>query len=772
MTPTDEDASNLTQQVESLHSQLARERQRSRSRELARIALSQLDVEPERALLLANEAIAAAVTFESRDALQQAVSASKLRWLFEKPSEARILHAYFAKDSRQIITAGQDGVLRWWDRENRKEIETLKCCAGPIEKFLLSPLCDRAFVMAKKDETGKYQRILVDLIERKITTTIEHELDTCYVETTLPVFFSRDGRRLVLNTDDGTELSLWDTTNGTRLFYLVDSGRCHGIDWKGRRALVTRHDLTVVLLDMEGDGPTTLLKLPWEEATASSFTDLVAGPICFTADGTRVTSGTHDRIALLWDARDGSLLHVLGHRTPCHGSNASFTPSGRFITVQQNDSVETEVWDAETGKQLCALPFSSAFYAPVRYLTFSPQANALEYRLVGMGATHCTWPLSVNQVSEWDIRTGAIRTHFRMPGKQSFQRAFSNEGTSTLWTTVTEQDDISLDADWVLRLKDGVVRVFVRLELAEALDPAIEYGSGYTIDRTASYTGGDIKLMDRQTNQELALLGKINRPLFSPNGQYLVAQSHSDTNPLIKVWNARTGELLFTINDYTKTITAMQFQPGQPLLLIGSLDRTIRVWSLETGAEVARAMVNAPDGPSYEAASSADGTKVAFPTRGRLHVWHIDRGVIVSAPTTLYARGPRFSADGRWLIASDEDAARIWDTTRMELIGEFLLHFSNVASGDISSDKKFAATCGQDGYIRLWDPLTGREITHWKMPISNNHRWGVRFSEDGDSLHFGGERLICDVEPLIALAKKRVFRELSPDERRLFLGDY
>jgi hypothetical protein len=78
------------------------------------VAVGQLDVDPERALLLALEAITAAVSFESRDALQQAVSASRLRQVFEKAGAARILHAYFAKDNRffrgKVQTPDDSGV--------------------------------------------------------------------------------------------------------------------------------------------------------------------------------------------------------------------------------------------------------------------------------------------------------------------------------------------------------------------------------------------------------------------------------------------------------------------------------------------------------------------------------------------------------------------------------------------------------------------------------------------------------------------------------------
>jgi WD40 repeat protein len=769
MTFPEEDLQSLRQLVDTLRVELTQERLRIRSCELARVAVSQIDVDPERALLLALEATKAAVTFESRDALQQAIMASRLRWAFGKPGDARIRQAYFAKDNQHIISAGQDGVLRWWDLESQREVDVLNCCNGPIEAFHLSPLRDRALVTARDPQSEKYQHMVVDLSERKAVAAIEVEALAKDEPTTWMAFFSQDGRRLVISSQYEAHWYLWDITRGVRHHRAAEGGRCHGLDHEGRRAVMTRTDCSVVILNLEDEGQTTLLQVPNETVQVTCTIDLNAGPLPFSADGTRVTLGTSNRVACVWDARDGHLIHILGGECPCHCSAASFTPSGRYVLVQQNDSVATEIYDAETGKRLCELPNSSAFHVPMRFLPFPPRPGMGELAVVGMGSGRLSWALPVNQVSEWNIQTGAIRSPFRVPAKPEFERAFTNDGMAVHWPSRAEQDDISLDSTWVLRLQDDVVRLFARVEAAQPNELAPEYGCGYTADRQVAWSIGGQTLVDSQTSEVLASLGNDNRYTFSPNGQHLVTTSHAQTDPVIHVWNARTGQLRFTISDYTKTITALQFQPGQTHLLVGSLDRTIRLWSLETGALVSRATVDAADGPSYEAASKSDGTKVAFATSGRIHVWHIDRGEIASAPTTLYVRDPRFSADGTWLLALDENVARIWETTTMQQIGEFPWHFASLVSGDLSPDKQFAATSGADDYVRLWEPRSGRELTHWKMPGAPRR---LRFSEDGACLWYpGGERLIVDVEQLIALAKTRVFRELAPAECCLFLAE-
>src|SRR5437870_1757980 len=126
--------------------------------------------------------------------MQQAVTASHLRWAFGRAGEARIRHAYFAKDNRNVITAGQDGVLRWWDLDARKEIAALACCDGPIERLRLSPLRNRALVTATCTRSGQYQLVVVDLSERKAVVSIGDETSTDEGAT---IYVDQDDLRLV-----------------------------------------------------------------------------------------------------------------------------------------------------------------------------------------------------------------------------------------------------------------------------------------------------------------------------------------------------------------------------------------------------------------------------------------------------------------------------------------------------------------------------------------------------------------------------------------------
>jgi energy-coupling factor transporter ATP-binding protein EcfA2 len=89
----------------------------SRSRELAAMAVGQLEVDPELSLLLAIEAVETEHTTQAEDALRQAV-ASPWRTTLRGHTDM-VNSAAYSPDGRWIVTAGDDGTARVWDAEER-----------------------------------------------------------------------------------------------------------------------------------------------------------------------------------------------------------------------------------------------------------------------------------------------------------------------------------------------------------------------------------------------------------------------------------------------------------------------------------------------------------------------------------------------------------------------------------------------------------------------------------------------------------------------------
>lgn len=72
--------------------------------------------------------------------------------------------------------------------------------------------------------------------------------------------------------------------------------------------------------------------------------------ICFSPDGRRVLTASHDRTARLWDGRTGrSLLPPLRHTAGI--ASAVFSADGRWIATFGEDGM-ARVWDANIGEAI------------------------------------------------------------------------------------------------------------------------------------------------------------------------------------------------------------------------------------------------------------------------------------------------------------------------------------------------------------------------------------------------------------------------------------
>jgi WD40 repeat protein len=110
----------------------------------------------------------------------------------------------------------------------------------------------------------------------------------------------------------------------------------------------------------------------------------------------------------------------------------------------------------------------------------------------------------------------------------------------------------------------------------------------------------------------------------------------------------------------------------------------------------------------------------------------------------------------------------------LQLVAEFVNHFDVIFSADISPDKTLAASFGADQRVRLWDARTGKEIAQWHLSdptlVYNHHP--LRFSQDGRYLLMAGvAQMVVRMDDLSAMAKSRLTRALTPEEKTLFLDD-
>ncbi|CAN5412016.1 hypothetical protein BH10PLA2_BH10PLA2_37430 [soil metagenome] len=148
-------------------------------------------------------------------------------------------------------------------------------------------------------------------------------------------------------------------------------------------------------------------------------------------------------------------------------------------------------------------------------------------------------------------------------------------------------------------------------------------------------------------------------------------------------------------------------------------------------------------------AFSPNGNKLATSSLDKtVKLWDVDSG----KPLALEMSHPNpvldlvFSHDGKFIVAVGEGGmVKVWDAAIGRELHSLLGHQGVVERAQISPDGKLLATCGRDQTIRVWKVAFGRELPEPPKPIQVFHstaEWerisGLAFSADSTRLASGG----------------------------------
>lgn len=217
--------------------------------------------------------------------------------------------------------------------------------------------------------------------------------------------------------------------------------------------------------------------------------------------------------------------------------------------------------------------------------------------------------------------------------------------------------------------------------------------------------------------------------LFSPDDTRLAT---SDISGVSKVWDAETGQELFTIPGYDVAFSLDD--EGKRVVTVGTGQvTTITTWSVVNGQAVNTVPVQ------------VDTEEKSFwltPNWTRLTVWESDgTGSVWDATKSAAQPEPlfqlvghtdalqdmAFSPDGtRWATASDDGTARIWEASTGKLLFTSTGYTSKVDGVAFSPDGRYLATCG-DGIVKIWDVVTGEEQFNFTVGGGGH----IAFSRDG-----------------------------------------
>jgi WD40 repeat protein len=258
----------------------------------------------------------------------------------------------------------------------------------------------------------------------------------------------------------------------------------------------------------------------------------------FNHDAKLLTSSSRDNTARIWDLASGQVLHTFDDFR-CAVKVATFSPDGKLLAASGNDGM-LKLYDVKSYKELKSMVHRD-----------SPDIDMATYSFL-----------------------------FSRDGKQIY--AGNGDGTISVWEVASGKE-----------IRNWQAHPNIALKLVISPD----------YRRLVSFGDVLVKIWDTSTWREMTTLSvpktgdsdyASSALAISHNGKLIAASyveldSKHTTYRAVNtiVWNAKTGEKLFTLSGHKFDINGLIFTPDDRYLLTGSIDATIKFWDMRNG-ELAR----------------------------------------------------------------------------------------------------------------------------------------------------------------------------------------
>ena len=246
----------------------------------------------------------------------------------------------------------------------------------------------------------------------------------------------------------------------------------------------------------------------------------------------------------------------------------------------------------------------------------------------------------------------------------------------------------------------------------------------------------DIRLIKTYVNksENIFLDSGIFSVSFAPNSRYLAIGS---SDKKIIIWDLESGKEIKTLNGHKGCINTVAFSPDGKYLASGSDDITIKLWDLEMGKDV-QTLFGHNDWVNSVAFSVDGRNLVSGSTDETIKIWNSKTGDEIKT-LTGHKNGVLsvlFSPDAKYIASGSRDnSIKLWDAETGEDIKTFIGHRDSVWSLSFSPDGQYLASGSQDEKIKLWKIESGKEIK--TLTGHSNSVLSVSFSPDGKYLVSG-----------------------------------
>lgn len=530
---------------------------------------------------------------------------------------------------RFIASGSLDGAVRIWDVTNGECLLNLEGHSGGIEDLAISP--DGKLLAS----AGRDDRVIIwDVRPGKQM----HHLKG-FGGSARSVFFTGDGTGLFVGASDEC-LRLYGIDAGDCIFNLTSDepgssflGTVVHVNWTENRVYCSRHIREFIAIGLDGEttqfrghdkqirsiatsprdpivassGDDNLVRL-WNKETGECIRvfDHHTKPVnvvAFSADGTRLLSGSDDGSIHVWDCRSWTEISTI--QAADSVKSAAFSPDGKRIVLGTRLSIQ--IWD------LARQDF-------VREISGSHNATScIAYSWSGSRFASGTW---YGSVSVWDGLVGKRIQRMDKPARQISCVMFL-PGDLELAMASTSGEFIVVDAS------EGTIKFATQGHTG----PVYAFASDLLGSRIASAsTDKTVKLWDVANGSCVLELEQVDMIIhylaISPNDKWIVGggnNQHGVKNQVC-IWEVSSGRLRILDKSHRNSVNAIAISPDSRFLVSSSIYDSIYRWDLESGLLLG--MINEGTREIANLSFSADGKRILAFSKGHpLRAWDFESGV-------------------------------------------------------------------------------------------------------------------------------------------------
>jgi len=565
----------------------------------------------------------------------------------------------FSKDGGQIMTAGQDGAIRFWDVATGKQMRVLMGHDGEVRALAWSK--DRkTLASGSSDKTIR----LWDVTTGKITATLRGD------EATGNLVWSPDSTRLA-SSGRASSVSIWSVSGGKLIGKLKATDGVRAIDWSSTGVLATgADDGNVTLWNVRSGKPYGHFPLAqyrykgkirshrvyalayspvnsrlmavgfsggtikmWRPRTKifpqimtpehkdSRGRNRIGSPSCIKwSSNARMLavsdSGDSGGAVWFWNAA-GKKVHRIDDHAGSSVYNLAWSPDGKHVATASSDSTSCII-DADAGEVLRRVK--------------SARSHGAARPAYSADGTKMAYSLRDRTIRLWDLVKCKQISIISMPKESSkyvTRMLWSPDGTKIAFLAY------SSGTAHILDVKSGVIssslpagRVYLH-GLAWSLDSKKLY-----LSQSSPVRGkpGFIKLWDVASTAAEATLTdkKVSTPyglVMSPDGKTLAS---STSYGKVNLWSLAESKLIRTIGADERRVRGIAFSPDSKKLATCGDEDVVKVWSVATGEPI-YGLKKSTDGRRgssvLRVAFSPDGTRLAsVDERYKINVWDMSDG--------------------------------------------------------------------------------------------------------------------------------------------------